>query len=105
MEFEKDCPLHIKFLTSCANLRSHIFNLAFENELRVKEVAGNIVPAIASTNSMVAALEVQLMLEYFQQKLEGSSIKDPKTICVSNNNTKKITSYKSEKPNLNCTSC
>jgi ubiquitin-like 1-activating enzyme E1 B len=52
----------MKFVTACANLRSHIFNLPLLNEFDIKKIAGNIIPAIASTNSMVAAIEVSFCI-------------------------------------------
>jgi ubiquitin-like 1-activating enzyme E1 B len=56
--FEKDDSICIKFITACSNLRSYLFGISLTNEMEVKKIAGNVVPAIASTNSIVAALEV-----------------------------------------------
>ena len=56
--FEKDDPDCMKFIASCTNIRSHVFNLPLLNEFEIKKIAGNIIPAIASTNSIVAAIEV-----------------------------------------------
>ena len=56
--FEKDDPLCIKFVAACANLRSYLFGIPLTNEIEVKKIAGNVIPAIASTNSIVSAIEV-----------------------------------------------
>jgi ubiquitin-like 1-activating enzyme E1 B len=56
--FEKDDSVCMKFITACSNLRSYLFGINFTNEIQVKKIAGNVIPAIASTNSIVAALEV-----------------------------------------------
>lgn len=56
----------IHFISSMANIRMKCFsiddgNLSFN---QVKNMAGNIVPAIASTNSIVSGLQVLEMLKY-----------------------------------------
>jgi len=56
VEFEKDDDLIIKYLMSCTNLRAIQHKIELINEFQTKEMAGNIVPAIASTNSIAAAV-------------------------------------------------
>lgn len=43
---------------AAANLRAHNFSLAFETAFKIKEMAGKIVPAISSSNALVASLQV-----------------------------------------------
>lgn len=101
LTFEKDDNIHIKFINAAANIRSFIFNLPFISEFEAKEIAGNIVPAICSTNSIVAALQVSEALKYlFNKFLESNnSFEDKKLLefqqpfkemYVQNNNNKII---------------
>ena len=48
----------IHFIASMANLRMKCFGIEQQSFNEVKNMAGNIVPAIASTNSIVSGLEV-----------------------------------------------
>ena len=45
-----------------ANLRMNCFGIDIQSFNEVKNVAGNIIPAIASTNSIVSGLEVLSMM-------------------------------------------
>jgi ubiquitin-like 1-activating enzyme E1 B len=44
------------FVYAAAVLRSHNFGISTLNLFETKKIAGNIVPAIAGTNSIAAAL-------------------------------------------------
>jgi ubiquitin-like 1-activating enzyme E1 B len=54
--FEKDDDNIIHFIASGANLRMHCFSIEEQTFNEVKNMAGNIVPAIASTNSIVSGI-------------------------------------------------
>ena len=54
--FDKDDPDTLDFVTSAANIRSQIFGIEAKSKFDVKQMAGNIIPAIATTNAMIAAL-------------------------------------------------
>lgn len=54
--FEKDDDNIIHFISSAANLRMYCFNIERQSFNEVKNMAGNIVPAIASTNSIVSGI-------------------------------------------------
>lgn len=56
--FEKDDDDIIHFITAAANLRMCCFGIPQQSFNEVKNMAGNIVPAIASTNSIVSGIEV-----------------------------------------------
>ena len=69
----------MKFISSAANLRSHIFNIPMQNEFQVKEISGNIIPAIASTNAIVAAVEITEAIKFVAKqylKVEGIQHKE-----------------------------
>ena len=46
------------FVTACANVRSHVFHIERKSRFDIKSMAGNIIPAIATTNAVVAGLIV-----------------------------------------------
>ena len=56
--FEKDNDdnYHINFILSFSNLRANNYNIEKTNFLNVKEIAGNIIPAIASTTAAVTGI-------------------------------------------------
>ncbi|KAH8063739.1 SUMO activating enzyme [Aureococcus anophagefferens] len=55
-EFDKDEPDAMR--AAAANLRSRIFHIAPKSLYEAKGIAGNIIPAIATTNAVVAGLQV-----------------------------------------------
>lgn len=72
--FDKDDEDTLDFVTAAANLRSDIFSISTKSKFDIKQMAGNIIPAIATTNAMVAGLCVMqafkvLREEYFRAKM------------------------------------
>lgn len=62
-------------------------------------MAGNIVPAIASTNSIVSGIEVIEMMKYIR-----GSIQQMRSYFIQNQSNK-IMPLKLEKPLISCTVC
>lgn len=54
--FDKDDPDTLDFVAAAANIRAHIFGIDLKTRFDVKQMAGNIIPAIATTNAIVAGL-------------------------------------------------
>lgn len=54
--FDKDDDDTLDFVTASANLRALIFGIDPKSKFDTKQMAGNIIPAIATTNAMVAGL-------------------------------------------------
>lgn len=52
------------FVSSAANLRMYCFSIEQQTFHQVKNMAGNIIPAIASTNAIVSALQLVEMLKH-----------------------------------------
>ena len=76
--FEKDNDEnnHINFMLSIANLRAKNYNIKKSNFLRVKEIAGNIIPAIPSTTSAITGLNcLQILSVVIKKDIDINNIK------------------------------
>lgn len=56
IEFDKDDDDTLDFVASSANIRSTVFEIDRKSRFDMKQMAGNIIPAIATTNAIVAGL-------------------------------------------------
>ncbi|KAK0659990.1 SUMO-activating enzyme subunit 2 [Lasiodiplodia hormozganensis] len=56
LSFDKDDVDTLDFVAAAANLRSCIFGIETRSKFDIKQMAGNIIPAIATTNAMTAGL-------------------------------------------------
>ncbi|XP_062277024.1 SUMO-activating enzyme subunit 2 [Scomber scombrus] len=69
--WDKDDPPAMDFVTAAANLRMHIFSMNTKSRFDVKSMAGNIIPAIATTNAVIAGLIVLEGLKILSGELES----------------------------------
>nr|XP_046249768.1 SUMO-activating enzyme subunit 2 [Scatophagus argus] len=69
--WDKDDPPAMDFVTAAANLRMHIFSMNMKSRFDVKSMAGNIIPAIATTNAVIAGLIVLEALKILSGQLES----------------------------------
>ncbi|KAI7823706.1 hypothetical protein BX661DRAFT_186275 [Kickxella alabastrina] len=58
LAFDKDDQDTLDFVTATASLRSYAFFIDQKSPFEVKAMAGNIIPAIATTNAIVAGMMV-----------------------------------------------
>ncbi|EFX06220.1 ubiquitin-like activating enzyme [Grosmannia clavigera kw1407] len=56
IEFDKDDIDTLDFVAASANIRSTLFGIEHRSRFDIKQMAGNIIPAIATTNAIVASL-------------------------------------------------
>jgi len=68
--WDKDDDDLMNFVVSSSNIRSAIFNIPFKSHFDIKSMAGNIVPAIATANAMVAGQIVIHALRILSGKYE-----------------------------------
>lgn len=113
LKYDKDNDLNVKFVTASANLRAHNYGIPMQSEFVVKDQSGNIIPAIASTNSIVAAIQVGEMIKFLLKKhafltknckFDLLKLKN-KEVYVNNTNAKRLNSSNMLKPNPECYSC
>lgn len=76
IEFEKDDDTngHIKFITSLSNLRATNYSIKTVSEFEAKGIAGKIIPALATTTSIVSGLvgiELYKLISHKEYKLEN----------------------------------
>ena len=101
MVFDKDNSLIVKFIAAASNLRSYNFGIAPLSIFQVKQIAGNIIPAVATTNAIAASLQVIEGLKILQGR------KDYKNswILQSASSNKLILSGRMPQPKPNCYAC
>ncbi|XP_046890534.1 SUMO-activating enzyme subunit 2 [Hypomesus transpacificus] len=68
--WDKDDAPAMDFVTSAANLRMHVFSMNMKSHFDVKSMAGNIIPAIATTNAVIAGLIVLESLKILSGEVE-----------------------------------
>lgn len=109
IEFDKDDEDTLDFVVAASNLRSFIFHIDTKSKFDVKQIAGNIIPAIATTNAIISGFSAMESLKYFktysgefdQQKgFENSS-----AVFVSIKPNKYITAASLIEPKPKCPSC
>ncbi|KAJ1462488.1 hypothetical protein M885DRAFT_505383 [Pelagophyceae sp. CCMP2097] len=66
LDFDKDDTAAMFFVAAASNLRATIFGIKTLSLYDAKGVAGNIIPAIATTNAIVAGLQVQELLNVIE---------------------------------------
>jgi ubiquitin-like 1-activating enzyme E1 B len=64
LSFDKDDLWSMKFVTAASNLRSFIFSIPLLSFHDAKGIAGNIIPAIATTNAIVAGVQVMQLIKF-----------------------------------------
>ncbi|KAK4057495.1 E1 ubiquitin-activating protein uba2 [Microbotryomycetes sp. JL221] len=74
LNFDKDDDDTLDFVTSAANLRASAFDIETQTRFQVKEYAGNIIPAIATTNAIIAGVLVLQALNVLRNDWKQSKM-------------------------------
>ncbi|KZO94585.1 hypothetical protein CALVIDRAFT_539034 [Calocera viscosa TUFC12733] len=70
LSFDKDDDDALDFVTATANLRAICYGIQTKTRWEVKEMAGNIIPAIATTNAMISGLIVLQALHLLKKSYD-----------------------------------
>ncbi|KAL6453333.1 UBA2 Ubiquitin-activating enzyme E1-like [Candida maltosa Xu316] len=106
--FDKDDEDTLNFVTSSSNLRSAVFNIPVQSKFDLKQIAGNIIPAIATTNAIIAGFSSFAGAEYYKhhQNLESTDFSDiinkTSSVFVSIRPNKYVSGIKLSPPADNC---
>lgn len=96
IDFDKDDKDTLDFVSAAANLRSQVFGIPMNSEWEIKQMAGNIIPAIATSNALTASLSV--MQSYKVLKSQASK-SDAMAKPTANNSLPTVTlSHENEPP-------
>ncbi|EGC50026.1 ubiquitin-activating enzyme [Histoplasma capsulatum var. duboisii H88] len=98
--FDKDDVDTLDFVTASANLRSYIFGIEMKSKFEIKQMAGNIIPAIATTNAMTAAICV---LQAF--KVLKDEYGKAKMVFLERSGVRAINTANLSSPNPQCPVC
>lgn len=112
-EFDKDDSLCMRFVTAASNLRSMVFSIEpIQSVYSAKGIAGNIIPAIATTNAIVAGLQILQALEVLRVQMEEKGEEEVRERtsyinCLRNKtrNGLLLTASRTEDPNPDCFVC
>ncbi|KAI0878751.1 hypothetical protein GGS24DRAFT_486952 [Hypoxylon argillaceum] len=101
ISFDKDDEDTLDFVAAAANIRSHVFGIEGKSRFDIKQMAGNIIPAIATTNAIVAGLCV---LESFKV-LRGEFDKAQEVFLTPFAGQRLLAPDRPRAPNPNCPIC
>ncbi|THC98664.1 hypothetical protein EYZ11_001867 [Aspergillus tanneri] len=100
LDFDKDDVDTLDFVTASANLRASIFGIDPKSKFDTKQMAGNIIPAIATTNAMTAGLCVLQAMKVLNGDYDSA-----KMVFLERSGVRAINSDSLKPPNPNCPVC
>lgn len=109
--WDKNDDADLRFVTSAANIRAFIFGINLTSKFDVKSMAGNIIPAVATTNAIVAGITVLQAKKILQRlpkmKSQEFSLKQLTNVFISTDRKTGavIQSISLEQPNPSCIQC
>lgn len=99
IDFDKDDIDTLDFVAATANLRSYIFGIESKSKFDIKQMAGNIIPAIATTNAIIAGACVLQAIKVFRGEFSK-----PGSLVTSKQSYRLMSAYERE-PNPHCLVC
>lgn len=108
LSFDKDDEDSLDFVAAAAILRSQIFSIELKSKFDIKQTAGNIIPAIATTNAIIAGLCVLQSFKVLKAIKAGKlkeAVDDLPTVFLSREPTHLISIMRAPKPYPDCVAC
>jgi len=112
--FDKDDDLSMKFVTAASNLRNYVFGIEpLQSYYSAKGIAGNIIPAIATTNAIVSGVQILQVFNILRNQLQTGKKTGNLAECCSYMNCLRsktrnglfMTAAKLQEPNPKCFVC
>ncbi|GAC97279.1 hypothetical protein PHSY_004864 [Pseudozyma hubeiensis SY62] len=100
LSFDKDDDDALDFVTCTSNLRSIVYHIDRKTRFQVKQMAGNIIPAIASTNAIIAGMLVLQALHILSGKWDKTRF-----ITLTRGSDRYISGFPPAQPNPKCGVC
>ncbi|KAI9882699.1 MAG: hypothetical protein M1823_005559 [Watsoniomyces obsoletus] len=100
LSFDKDDVDALDFVSASSNLRSIVFGIEPKSKFDIKQMAGNIIPAIATTNAMVAGLCVLQAFKVMNRELDSA-----RNVFLTKSVDRVISAEKLCKPRPDCPTC
>jgi ubiquitin-like 1-activating enzyme E1 B len=102
LSWDKDEPLHLDFVVASSNLRSWQYGIPLQSKFSIKSDAGNIIPAIATTNAIIAGLIVIEAIKILMSQTDKS-----KSVYLAQHGRRRSMLMNDEKPfkNPSCYVC
>ena len=107
ISFDKDDQETLRFVMSASNIRSLIFNIPTKNEFDTKQIAGNIIPAVATMNAIIAGFSALSSIAYYAYPTNEERVRHSKMVydSASTSTDKVLNSSALSKPNPHCSAC
>ena len=100
LEFDKDDEDTLDFVAASANLRALVFGIDTRSKFDIKQMAGNIIPAIATTNAMIAGLCVLQAMKIIRNDMQRA-----RNIFLERGSQRVINTETLRPPNPECSVC
>ncbi|KAK3203694.1 hypothetical protein GRF29_106g342676 [Pseudopithomyces chartarum] len=101
LTFDKDDVDTLDFVAASANLRSIVFDIGVRSKFDIKQMAGNIIPAIATTNAMTASICVLQAFKVMRNELNKAKM----VFLAPNGTERRLTTEALSPPNPTCPVC
>ncbi|KAJ4380591.1 E1 ubiquitin-activating protein uba2 [Didymella sp. IMI 355093] len=105
LNFDKDDVDTLDFVVASANLRASIFGIEPRSKFDIKQMAGNIIPAIATTNAMTAGLCVLQAFKILRYTDPEQLKRHAQVVFLTRTTERNLAADLVQPPNPECPTC
>lgn len=106
IDFDKDDEDTLNFVVATTNIRSFIFGIPVKSKFEIKSIAGNIIPAIATTNAIVAGFASLTSLKLINDSVpEETQILNSSAMFISGSSDRFLMKASLIEPRPSCPAC